>query len=111
MTQKNTKYLILVLGGITGIIITAFLNNSPSSFIRFDHIWLLPGSVVYFIVDLIMTPLCKISETNICRGLSFDGGPLEWIEWLAVYSGMIIGYALIFLSLHKLFNSLVKIKK
>ncbi len=52
-------------------------------------------------VDSIIFWLAKTTSSNMDRGMGFDGGPLEWVEWLTVLLAMTAWYGFIFLLIAK----------
>ncbi len=105
---KSRSSQIFISGGLFGFFLTNFwtLSEKLPSFLY--RLLLLPFLGGWYISKIVLWPICKLSKTNICRGLGFDGGPLEWIEWLFVYTSMIICYGLVFLSVYKIYSKLKK---
>ncbi len=62
-----------------------------------------PFLIGMYIGDILLGPVCHFSTTNICRGLGFDGGPLEWVEWTSLIGGGILIYGLIFWGVYRLY--------
>ena len=46
--------------------------------------------------------LCKLFNSNACRGLGFDGGPLVWVEFVQMLAPVALLYGLLFVLIYKL---------
>ncbi|MBT4153207.1 MAG: hypothetical protein HOE53_01000 [Candidatus Magasanikbacteria bacterium] len=107
--KRTPKKIAFLIGAITGAIIiyTEFfgISNVPSWLI--DAIGF-PIIIGLLVSRIILWPVCALSQTNICRGLGFDGGPLEWVEWTSIYLHTMVFYGLLFVGIYMVY---LKIKK
>lgn len=47
---------------------------------------------------------CAVYPPNYCIGMGFDGGPLEWLEWLGVFMGGFVFWGIFIWFLYKKFK-------
>jgi|GEM_PF-4232911 len=102
--RKSIKYFLPGAGfGLLMFVVMLFMSGiSVESF---------PGkllTIVYFpagivnVVDSVLHWIADVFNSDIDRGLGFDGGPLEWVEWLSIVVSMIVSYGFISLIIAKL---------
>ncbi|MBP7805109.1 MAG: hypothetical protein KA052_02750 [Candidatus Pacebacteria bacterium] len=89
---KKKRLIGFICGGLFGLVTYLIVDNIPDSL----YFLAIPFLIGLKIGDIILWPVCHFSKTDICRGLAFDGGPLEWVEWTSMIGGGILIYALMF---------------
>ncbi len=116
---KSKGFYIFLIGCLFGICLIRTKTGSPSPATwlpdneLIKEALLLPGKYGYFIIGgAVLTAIClvdqKIFKANLCRGLAFDGGPLEWVEWASVYISMAVVYGLLTFVIYKLYKLVYK---
>lgn len=87
----------IILGGVLGLaLLLASYFSLPSSILRRVAFWVFEANPILFVS-------CTIFKSGQCYGLGFDGGPLQWAEW--VWFAMLplvyacFGVAIVFLML------------
>lgn len=103
--RKNK--LLFSLGSAFGLI-CAYMANNPHAYYYLpdfmERFLFGPAAVSYITLSfLILGPYCKLTHGEKCIGLLFDGGPLEWLEYLFLFPGSILGWGLIFLILYRIY--------
>jgi hypothetical protein len=111
--KKNLKFFLL--GATFGLIIFVSLFFIPSGKMNplLEKVFVVayfPGGIINP-TDSILHWFCNLFQSNACRGLGFDGGPLVWVEWTFITIAMAIWYGFIFLLGAKLIEWYKKRKK
>lgn len=111
MTLPKKRPLLFFLGAVFGLLFFALVareingydNYIPYFIESILGFYLIPAIVI---VDVVLELLCRLLNSNQCVGLFFDGGPLEWAEFLGVYIISCLVYGLVFLGIGDLWLKL-----
>jgi len=104
--KLQSSHVAFILGNLFGAISLFSLemfNALPQPLYALTFLF---GRIGFFLVEIILWPICKFNTDHLCRGLGLDGGPLVWVEWTGLFVSVMIGYGFVFLLVYMLFQKM-----
>ena len=107
--KSSTK--VFIIGSFTGLIVSLPLMFLPISqdhiIAKITPILLYPAIVAFRNVNRPLQWLCDLFNSDLCRGLGLDGGPLVWVEWATLIIGSAMWIGVIFVIIHVFYRKLL----
>ncbi len=109
----KTNLKLFILGAPLGPAIFAFFYYIPAvtnytvGKVSMYILLFIPTMITWF-TDKLLFWFCSFTDPQACRGLGFDGGPLEWVEWTALFVMLMVYYGLLFIAVAKLIKLIKK---
>lgn len=111
--KRVVAFLVGAVFGIGYLFAIFFLLPHPPAWLeRILRATIFPLSSSIEMTDRVLYFFCDLfNQGSMCRGLGFDGGPLEWIEWVSVFVTIALAYGLLGLAVHEVADRVKSRKK